>query len=518
MRRAFVVGSNGPEAGRLRFAQEDARRMREALGAKGCGFTVMGGETRWTSTTLRDALYRAAEQCAPDDTFIFYFAGHGKQAARGGLFLLLDDTDPARPLETALLVSHVVEAMRQSRATSKLLILDCCHAGEAIRDSGFRDDDEPYSLKDAVADENFEALMAGDHLDRARELDSLGGGFLTSHIVDALTTRRFDATGGSGVVTLQRLGDWLDIKWQEYQSRRPVVDVPRPMLSGTRRGKFYLTVLPRWKPYALALPEPFGSVTVLPIARPDSGRVYCIGTSPVTNRQYRELLPGRPPSGQRWVAHDEGGAWVDFAPWEDERFNGADQPITCVALRDASDYTQALASRLPPNWRVGIPSPALWTFAAFGTQNPVLRPPTWQAVSEVIIDEHYGKPLPTAAAGEDLPRRTNGLGLVDAIGNVWEWCASSWERDKWGDYSTHFLICDSIDETPERRVKCEIRGGSYLDDLRIATIVLEEQQLQDRRDTRHANVGFRMAVSIRPEDLPADVVERVDECAPIQAT
>ncbi len=520
MRRAVVVGSNGPASlQRLRYAQNDAERMQTALQAPHCGFEVIAPEREPapTSASVRTMLYSISEACKPDDSFIFYFGGHGL-AQSGALFLLLDDSDTSRLLETALPISHVVEALKYCRARNKLLILDCCHAGVVVTDAGFREGETKLRAEDAIQAENFVALMASDFLERACELESLEGGFMTTHVANALTVNLFDATGGRGELTLDALKSWLDVKWDEHTKLSQQSGVPQPFLFGQQKGPFYLTTAPKWTPYELPLPQPFHPLTVLPIARAaETGRVYCLGTYPVTNQEFKTALPGRAPAGERWQPGEKGGGeWRAFRPWDDGEFNDPHQPVTCVSLNEAMDYARALAAKFPRDWKIGLPSPSMWHFAAFGTQHPILQPRTWLKVSRSVIDAQSVTGFkPVAIDIEKTGDRTNGLGLSDMVGNVWEWCASTWEKDEWGDYSIRVLISDSVSETEKLRVKCELHGGSNMDDLSRAKIVLEEQQLQWGRHTRHANVGFRIAVAVPPGVLPAAIVERLNVCAPI---
>lgn len=75
-------------------------------------------------------LARVANQTK--DTLIVYYAGHGLLDDRGGLFLALRDTDPDHVAFTALPFAWVREAIADSPARNRILILDCCFSGRAI--------------------------------------------------------------------------------------------------------------------------------------------------------------------------------------------------------------------------------------------------------------------------------------------------------------------------------------------------------------------------------------------------
>ena len=78
MRRAFVIGSNGPaDLGPLRFAHQDAERIKTCLSGGRCGFEVSVPEQGTEAFEVRRQLFSVAESCATSDTFVCYFSGHG---------------------------------------------------------------------------------------------------------------------------------------------------------------------------------------------------------------------------------------------------------------------------------------------------------------------------------------------------------------------------------------------------------------------------------------------------------
>ena len=82
------------------------------------------------------AVYRALQRhaTATEDTLLVYFAGHGRTGARNELYLCLPDTDPDELWFTALGYEQLREAVSDSRATKKVVILDCCFSGRALAD------------------------------------------------------------------------------------------------------------------------------------------------------------------------------------------------------------------------------------------------------------------------------------------------------------------------------------------------------------------------------------------------
>jgi chaperonin GroEL len=191
MRKAFVMGSNGSKnLSPLQYALEDARRIKDCFESLRCGFEVTLLESETDPFEIRRRLYNIAESCTPQDTFICYFAGHGI-LERGSLFLFLDKTDINRLGTTSIPISDVLQAFRFCKAHSKLLVLDCCHAGAAVDAAGLRSHEE--SVKEIIHPDNHLVLMASDRFEKARELDTLKGGFLTANICAALGEKFHEA-------------------------------------------------------------------------------------------------------------------------------------------------------------------------------------------------------------------------------------------------------------------------------------------------------------------------------------
>jgi len=81
-------------------------------------------------------IYRALRQqaAAAEDTLLVYFAGHGRLGSRNELFLCLSDTDPDALPYSALPYDELRRVVVDSRATKKVVILDCNFSGRALAD------------------------------------------------------------------------------------------------------------------------------------------------------------------------------------------------------------------------------------------------------------------------------------------------------------------------------------------------------------------------------------------------
>jgi Sulfatase-modifying factor enzyme 1/Caspase domain len=516
-RRAIVLGSNGPEQGGpgLKYARLDAQRFRETLGSKRCGFDVELLDPSARAASIRERIYATAEGGRPEDMFVAYFSGHGYPDT-DGLWLMLDGSDPEKLLTTAISANEILLAMRRCQAQHKLLVLDCCHAGKIFENSGFKDaaaipmtqivSELKQGDKDSTA---FVAMMASKHLERARELDELQGGFLTHAISQALGPEFSEADAdGDGAIDLGDLRNWVDAKARQYNRGRAKFEkIPIPFTFGRQTGHFYLTREPRvWDPYRIIAAD-CSDLMLLPLR--DDDRAWCIGRTPVTNAQYKLFVaerPWRPPSGRVFVRdpHSSQGHWTGpFEPWNDPAFSADDQPVVCVGLLDATAYCQWLTQPSTDHIYC-LPPSGVWNFAAFGRRYPVHDRRAWRQPQI-----HDRAKAPAGAAGAEL--RTNMFGVVDLLGNVWEWGPQRHPGAKG-------VFFPSL----------EIRGGSYVDDLSHDNFILpvsEKTELShasssyygppsgDWRDyedpTRHSDLGFRIATRVSLHSLPKELVERI---------
>jgi formylglycine-generating enzyme required for sulfatase activity len=523
-RIAFTAGSNGPAGpNQLKYALTDQARMSRVLSSRFCGFEVHQTNPGTTVTELRQGIFEAAERCRPGDTLVVSFAGH---AIVDGdeFFLFWHDSHPSRLLQTALPGRDVFMALNRSRATSKLLILDCCRAGAVLGD-GFRSEPGTSLQEVSKAASSFHMLLASDRLEEAREIKSLGGGFLTVKFCDAL--ERFVDADNDGQTSLSDAVDWIRAeaehhnRWvnQHKDSLYPE-EVPIPLVMGKERGPLILTTRPSWEPWNFNI----GSVqmTLLPVYGELPFHALAISKHPITNSQYREFMSDMggasselEPDGYAYDAQNM--TWEKrFKPQRDRLFQADDLPVVCVdywrALRycawasnkygwradgrTVSDHVE-LSSRPDP---ISLPTPEEWSFAAYGDfqphsplrggrgllPTPVRRQPEMHQMTE--------SPAPVDRTGA----RTNSLGVSDMFGNVWEWCLGT------SIANVASVAMRGTEELHSPRT-VELRGGGFLDDAAQVSPYIRASELKDGLNTSHTDLGFRIATYVRVASLPEQV-------------
>jgi formylglycine-generating enzyme required for sulfatase activity/serine/threonine protein kinase len=227
---------------------------------------------------------------------------------------------------------------------------------------------------------------------------------------------------------------------------------------------------------------------------------YCIGLREVTVRDYAACVQAGGCEPAPTVV-----TWKDIAPNEKKAFsklcNGADpergdHPVNCVDWKMAGAYCAHAGQRLPTE--------AEWEFAARGSDGRKYpwgdeEPDstrlnacgkeclTWAAKNGVTMRSLYANDdgfAGTAPVGS-FPRGASPFGLLDIVGNVWEW-TSDWE----GAYHPTPETDPKGAKTGTRRV---VRGGAF--NGAFASWIRPTRRYSDRPETRSHAYGIRCAMS-----------------------
>jgi hypothetical protein len=231
------------------------------------------------------------------------------------------------------------------------------------------------------------------------------------------------------------------------------------------------------------------SMIVVP-TQPVDNLALLLGKSPITNQQYKEFVDKvgyEEPCGEIYID----GQWQGpFYPWKDTRFSDPMQPVVCVSHWDARRYCQYVNSQIRANNRAHdlavtiLPTSKLWEFSAYRS----LQSST--DISSAGIDDdciHQNSDRPRVVNSD--VKSVNSFGVNDLFGNVWEWCGSKSGRETFA-LSTSLLLSAA-----------EMRGGGYLDDLAEKRPALSAYQLENKENTRHSDLGFRLAAAISVSKL-----------------
>ena len=188
----------------------------------------------------------------------------------------------------------------------------------------------------------------------------------------------------------------------------------------------------------LIFPGPFAWIDI-------PGKDYSIAKYPLTNAQYASFLHAGGYSQRQWwtdmgweakqqgLALDwskgEGVAtdtpWTKPRNWNDNQFNGAEQPVVGVTWHEAVAFC-TWWSEISGEY-VTLPTEEEWQYAAQGDDE---RKYPWGNDWDCTRCNNSVKPCQsdrTTPVRQYEGKGDSPFGVVDMAGNVWEWCLSDYE-------------------------------------------------------------------------------------------
>ncbi|MBZ0278267.1 MAG: formylglycine-generating enzyme family protein [Anaerolineae bacterium] len=216
-------------------------------------------------------------------------------------------------------------------------------------------------------------------------------------------------------------------------------------------------------PTTLILPQPFawadipgGTVTLVRpggyLLQPVSQTLapFALARYPITNAQYQVFVdaPDGYANDSWWAYSTAAGEWRLENPLPSPMtFGGSDHPRTHVTWYEAVAFCRWLSVRTGDVIR--LPTEAEWQWAAQGDDG---REYPWgiEWDGERCHNNTAVKQIGTAPVISYAGKGDSPFGVVDMVGNVWEWCATSWET--------------GLDDLRADDVRV-LRGGSWFDDV-----------------------------------------------------
>lgn len=229
---------------------------------------------------------------------------------------------------------------------------------------------------------------------------------------------------------------------------------------------------------------------------------FWMGRREVTQGEFRRFVEA---SGYVTDAEREGFSWVYTGAWERRGgyswrrpgfFQDDTHPVVHVSLNDALAMANWLSEKTGGSF--GVPTEAQWEYACRAGR---LEARFWGEEPDEAC--RYANAA-DAAAAEDFPSWTvhrcsdgivftapagsfepNGFGLQDMLGNVWEWCADSYDPQAYRKHSPKNPVI--LDSSNTSRV---IRGGSWYS--RPEHVRCAKRDALTRPDRRSQDLGFRL--------------------------
>jgi formylglycine-generating enzyme required for sulfatase activity len=201
---------------------------------------------------------------------------------------------------------------------------------------------------------------------------------------------------------------------------------------------------------------------------------FYIGRTEVTNAEYAAFVKA---TGYPVPTDDSGATETYWKPWSatDPPIGRERWPVTNVSIKDAEAFAKWLSTRDSVVYR--LPSEAEWEFAARNGSKGTLFPwGDWWDSSRANLN---GTVSPVNVGS--YPAGATQTGLMDMVGNVWEWTSS-----KASFYD------GSQPKFPTANVW---RGGSFADKLNVDFFNATDRGWYRNEDYKVSSIGFRLARS-----------------------
>jgi hypothetical protein len=247
--RMMLVGVNEYQDSSLmplNFAVQDCKKLSEAFHTATDQFpqrrivthTDIDAEMPFSIDDLNTSLDRVLEGLTADDTFLFYFSGHGAlDKLSQQLYLCLPQTQLQDLPNTGLGIEDLLKRTNASGVGKQVVILDACHSGSVSFPKGRRpmgrqplEDSVPVSdptftpkLEEALksykpgSGKRFFALFSCKAEQQSWELPELGHGAFTFHLIQGL---RGEAVNDEGCIDSYHLYKYVTRQTNQYVSKR----------------------------------------------------------------------------------------------------------------------------------------------------------------------------------------------------------------------------------------------------------------------------------------------------------
>jgi len=529
---ALIVGiDNYQSYGKLRTCRADALAMRKVL-VRRCGFSerrvvllvddAPEPTNQPTYATLRGRIRQVTTLAGRDDELLIFFSGHGETFGNEGYLVPMngsrDDTG------TLLSLSWLNDQINESKARTRMLILDACHAGSAskgvggvapsavkpvqtlmllscsAREQSYPDKAGGVSVftrflvegLSGKADRNKDKRVTHEelfsHLQKAMADWCLASGktqtpVLVGDVREAMTLARVSGFVPAEPHVSSREDLGLPKGWRTRRMRLKVA-TPNGNRSqyityfGNTIGMAFVKITPG----EFVMGTDRGGKEASPAHRVRISESFYMGAHEVTNRQFRLFR-------SHHDSRDFGGRSLN-----DDRF-----PAVHVSWEDAKRFCEWLWAKEGVFYR--LPTEAEWEYAcragcedlywwgnsekrAGDCANVADRAARRHDPSWTVFDTDDGHVL-AAPVGSFLPNR---IGLYDMIGNVWEWCEDWFDPD-------YYARSPSVDPKGPPSGSLRVRRcSSWINEPKHS---LSANRYGSRPDERIYDVGFRVVCSPR---------------------
>jgi formylglycine-generating enzyme len=522
----------------LAYAHKDAERVAKKLKSLGWEVVLLQSfpgatDSKATKKNIQDQIRQISQ--SPDDTFLFYFSGHGAEINKKGYIIPFDavfvqkrdeqgrvvknrDGEPIYTIDPKTLLSYeeLGDLMSDVPALRRLFVFDSCrneYGKEAAPDGGHLSKEltQVVERSDRGAP-SWGILTSCSSGERSYEDPELfqgeGGGVFTQGLLTALDSPDSAKRDGSIVPSLLNEALATSVRsWCAQRRDRKMTPLFSSEISAENPivlGEFPVIVPgPNPKPNNPVNPDPspVGHVygKLKDKARESGvemvyipGGQFQMGDDDSSNN-FKDAKPVRtvtlspywlsktPVTVAQFRAFTDSGYRYD---WEKNKPDWGwnahpDYPMVNVSWDDAMAYC---------TWAGGtLPTEAQWERAAKGPIKNGLGGTKYPWGDEwnkdLCVNSYNSNHQPAPVLRSDRMYQTSE-GLLDMAGNVWQWCRD-WYTDGYG-----FLKLNDPENTSQGQYRV-LRGGSWISNTPVN--FRSASRFYNVPGDRDSNLGFRLA-------------------------
>ncbi len=213
----------------LNYAKADAQALSLAVEKKGQGifgkvYKTLLTDDLATKEGIEKAFKQIADQAKPQDSFIFFYAGHGilietDADSNKTFYLVPNDVTQITTDGGELSLKGISSALlrdwtTQIKAGKQLMMLDACQSGGAIQAFAERDLAEEKAISQLARSAGIVILAASGTEQQAIEFKKLGHGVFTYALLQGLNGEA-DGNPSDRVITVSEIESFLDRKVPE---------------------------------------------------------------------------------------------------------------------------------------------------------------------------------------------------------------------------------------------------------------------------------------------------------------
>ena len=523
-RYAVLVGVNQYDrCTSLRYCKADVTALAKQLveiGFDRRDIVVLTDGERFPPTrrNILEQLDATLKVAAEGDLVIVALSGHGAMIG-GKSYFCPSDARPDDPDDTLIRIDELYEKLEKCPARLKMVFIDACRdkflpvESRSLTDQAKSINGFAKSLSGGDLPEGMVLLASCTSGERSWEDADFGHGVFMHFVMEGLSGKA-DAVGGDGQkdrwVSLFELCDYV-----RFQTKRRVLQTRRV----TQRPYYHtsldladfrlIPVLKREAPFftkwpfnaaearrrqeetAKAIGQPVEFINNIgmkfrlipagefmmgspegeedrdanegPVHRVRITKPFYMGTYEVTQAEYERIMEENPSQSE-----------------------GSERPVEHVTSKGAFDFCLKLSAKERRSYR--LPTEAEWEYACRAGTTTAFHFGRVLNGEQANCDGSH--PYATETEGPSLGKTAdvgsyspNAFGLYDMHGNVWEWCADS--------FDTNYYDKSPTDDPPgpASGLPCGCRGGSWRDRARYCR---SANRYDSRPGYRPALLGFRV--------------------------